>query len=187
VPSFAAVIVVASLAYLGTMCDNFVAFTAQLSLTERARYRRLTTAQVTGVLAMVAIAFALGRVLKAIPLGWFALLALAPFGFAVHAWRVRHREPAAHQHGALAIFVLTVSIGGDNIAVWTPLFRGGGLAHGALALGAFAVWEVVFVAASRALSVHRRVVAWSVAHAPRVMPVVYAGLGVLVLVECHPY
>lgn len=186
-PSFAVVVVVASLAYLGTMCDNFVAFTAQLSLTDPSRYRRLAIAQVAGVVAMVAVALAVGRVLKGVPLGWFAVLAAAPFAFAVHAWRVRHTERTAHPHGAFATFILTVSIGGDNVAVWTPLFRGDGLVHSVTALAAFAAWEVTFVAASRALARHRRVVAWSVAYAPRVMPFVYAGLGVLVLVESHPY
>lgn len=185
--SLTASLVVASLAYLGTMADNLVAFSAQLALTDGDRHRRATVGQVAGVVAMVLVALVVGRSLSAVPLAWFGLLALAPFAFAAHAWRTRGTPRAARRRGGLTTFLLTLSIGGDNVAVWTPLFRAGGPGHVAAVAAAFAFWEVLFLASSRTLARHPRVVDWSVRHAPRALPAVYAALGVLVLVECHLY
>lgn len=185
--SLVAPLVVASLAYLGTMADNFVAFSAQLALTDGDRHRRAAVGQVTAVVAMVLVALAVGRSLHAIPLGWFGLLALAPFSFAVHAWRTRAAPRAARRRGGLTTFLVTLSIGGDNVAVWTPLFRAGGLGHVTAVAASFAFWEILFLASSRALARHPRVVDWSVRHAPRALPAIYAALGLLVLVECHLY
>ena len=39
------VIVVSSLAFVGTMIDNFFAFAAQLSLTNRVRFQRVSIAR----------------------------------------------------------------------------------------------------------------------------------------------
>ena len=46
--SIPGVVVVASLAFLGTMFDNFFAFAAQLVITDRRRYRRKTRTPVQG-------------------------------------------------------------------------------------------------------------------------------------------
>ena len=177
---------VAALAYLGTMVDNYFAFAAQLVLTPPERHRRVAWAQVLGVAALVGIAGAVGSALSAVPLRLVGVLALAPFALAVHAWR-RRRVPAREQYrrGVTTTFLATLALGGDNVAVWIPLLRATGL-EGALAmLATFAVLELVFVTSAQRLATRPSVVTWGTRYAPRLVPIVYAALGVLILVECH--
>lgn len=177
--------IIASLAFVGTMCDNFVTLAAQLVLTDSSRVRRVVRAQALGVVTMVALALALGFVFHAVPLRWLGLLALAPASFAVHAWHARRKATPVRSHGAAATFALTLAIGGDNLAVWSPLFRADDPARLVATLLAFAVWEVLLLAGARGLARHPRVANWGEAHLARVMWLIYAALAVLVLVECH--
>ncbi|MDE3064953.1 MAG: cadmium resistance transporter [Acidobacteriota bacterium] len=181
-----AVVAVASLAFVGTMFDNYFAFAAQLVVTERSRFRRVSWAQALGVASLVLVAGATGSLLAPIPLRWVGLLAVAPWALAAHAWRHRADEPrAAFRRGALTTFAVTLALGGDNLAVWIPLLRARGVGAGALTVGVFALWEVLFVATAGALAGHPRVVAWGTRRGPGLVPWVYLLLGVLVLVECR--
>lgn len=66
--SIPGVVVVASLAFCGTMFDNFFAFAAQLVVTERRKYRRVGWAQALGVAALIVLAAGVGSLLAPIPL-----------------------------------------------------------------------------------------------------------------------
>ena len=55
------VIVVAILAFLGTMFDNFFAFSAQLIVTDETRVRRVSYAQALGAATLHADSPAVGR------------------------------------------------------------------------------------------------------------------------------
>jgi cadmium resistance protein CadD (predicted permease) len=181
------VVVVASVAFIGTMVDNYFAFAAQLIVTPRERFRRVGWAQVTGVLALAALAAGLGSLLAPVPVRWVGLLCVAPFAFAVHSWRHRRAPREQFRRGAVTTFAMTLALGGDNLAVWLPLLRANGLKHAALTVVVFALWDVVFVLSAQRLASHPRVVTWGDAHAPVVMPYVYVLLGVLILVECHTF
>jgi cadmium resistance protein CadD (predicted permease) len=179
------VVVVASLAFLGTMVDNYFAFAAQLVLTERTRFRRVGWAQGLGVVVIIALAAGLGSLLAPVPVRWVGLLCVAPFGFALHAWRHQSAPREQFRRGAVTTFVMTVALGGDNLAVWLPLLRANGVAHAALTVATFALWDIVFVLSAQRLASHPRVVTWGASHAPAFMPYVYVLLGVLILFECH--
>ncbi len=179
------VVVVASLAFLGTMFDNFFAFAAQLVVTDRSRYRRVGWAQAIGVATLVLLAGAVGSLLAPIPLPWIGILSVAPFALGLHAWRNRHK-PSGEQfrRGAITTFTVTLALGGDNLAVWIPLLRANGALHALIAVATFAIWELIFVLSAEALTSRPRVVAWGAKRAPTLIPWVYAGLGVLILFEC---
>ena len=186
--SIAAIVVVASLAFVGTMCDNFFAFAAQLLVTVRERYRRVSWAQALGVATLLIIAAAVGSALAAVPTRWIGLFAIAPWALAAHAWR--HRGEATHdqfRRGALTTFTLTLALGGDNLAVWIPLLRASGRVDAIVVIVIFALWEVLFVLAAQALVQHPRVVTWGTTHAKSIVPWIYLGLGVLILVECGTF
>ena len=179
------VILISSLAYVGTMFDDFFTFAAQLVVTERARYRRVSWAQVTGVVALLVISAAVGSALAGIPLRWVGLACVAPWALAVYAWRHRRDARATQfRRGALTTFVVTLALGGDNLAVWTPLMRASGAGGGLVDVAVFALWEMAFLWGAQRLAGHPRVVAWGERHAPSLVPWVYLALGVLVLVEC---
>ena len=181
------VVVVATLAFVGTMFDNFFAFAAQLVVTDPARFRRVSLAQAFAMALLLALAAALGAVLAPIPVRWIGVLCLAPFAFALHAWRHRDVPREQYRRGGITTFAITLALGGDNLAVWIPLLRANGIAHGLIVAGVFSVLEVVFLLSARRLALHPRVVAWGRRHAPSVIPFVYVALGVLILWECHTF
>jgi cadmium resistance protein CadD (predicted permease) len=185
VHSIPGVVVVASLAFCGTMFDNFFAFAAQLVVTDRRKYRRVGWAQALGVAALVVLAAGVGSLLAPIPLAWVGILCVAPWGLAVHAWRHRER-PVGEQfrRGAITTFTVTLALGGDNLAVWIPLLRANGVVHAAITIVTFAAWEGLFVVSAQSLTSHPRVVKWGAEHAPSLIPWVYFALGVLILFEC---
>jgi cadmium resistance protein CadD (predicted permease) len=179
------VIVVAVLAYLGTMFDNFFAFAAQLIVTEKKRVRRVSYAQALGVAALLVLAGGIGSLLTPIPLPWVGLLCLAPWALAWHAWR--HRDTAPNEvfrRGAVTTFATTLALGGDNLAVWIPLLRADGIVHAIVTVVVFAALELSFIVGAKRLAGHPRLVAWGTKHAPSFLPWLYFGLGVLVLIEC---
>jgi cadmium resistance protein CadD (predicted permease) len=179
------VTLIASLAYVGTMFDNFFAFAAQLVVTDRSRFRRVSWAQVTGVAALLVISAAVGSALAGVPLRWVGLACVAPWALAGYAWRHRRDEHATQfRRGALTTFVVTLALGGDNLAVWIPLVRASGVGGALVDVAVFAVWEIVFLWSAQRLAGHPGVVAWGERHAPTLVPWVYLALGVLVLVEC---
>lgn len=186
--SLSLVIVVATLAFLGTMIDNFFAFAAQLALTERTRFARVSYAQALGVATLAILAAAVGTILLAIPTRWIGLLCVAPWALAVHGWR--HRADAAHEQyrrGALTTFTLCLALGGDNLAVWIPLLRANGTVHEVVTLVVFAFWEVTFILVAQRIASHRRIIDWGARFGRHAIPVIYAGLGVLILLECGTF
>ena len=179
------VIVVAVLAFLGTMFDNLFAFSAQLIVTDEKRVRRVIYAQALGVATLLVLAGGIGSLLTPIPLPWVGLLCLAPWALAWHAWRHRTKEPGeVYRRGALTTFVMTLALGGDNLAVWIPLLRANGFFYGFVTVAVFAIMEFLFLVTARAVTAHPRVVAWGTKHVPSFLPWLYFGLGVLILIEC---
>ena len=179
-------LIVATLAYLGTMLDNYFAFAAQLVVTSRDRYRRVAWAQVLAVATLVVIAAGVGSALSAVPLRLIGVLAVAPWGLAWYAWRRRNAPtPEQFRRGATTTFLATLALGGDNLAVWIPLLRARGVDGGLVMIAAFAVLEVVFIVTAQYLASRPRVVAWGTRRSTFLVPFVYVALGVLVLVECH--
>lgn len=181
------VVLVSLLAFVGTTCDDFFAFGAQLVLTETDRWRRVSYAQALAVATVVAIALGVGTALRSVPLHWLGLLCLAPFAFAAQSWRRRASPHPAQRRGTVTTFALTLGISGDNLAVWIPLLHASDMIHVVATLITFALAELAFLGAARTLARHPRVATWGAERASRVVWLVYALLGVLILVECHVY
>jgi cadmium resistance protein CadD (predicted permease) len=169
------------------MYDNFFAFVAQLIVTEPERYLRVRRAQALGVFFILIIASGVGSLLAPLPLRWLGLLALAPLGFAVRSWQRRSTPREHYRRGAFTTFAITMALGGDNVAVWTPLFRSNNFLHGFLTAGVFALWEIIFLVGSQNLASHPRVAKWGVNHTPALMPFIYVGLAVLIVIECKVF
>jgi cadmium resistance protein CadD (predicted permease) len=185
VHTFLGVVLVASLAFLGTMFDNFFAFAAQLVVTEPARFRRVGWAHALAIATIIVLASGVGSLLAPIPLRWIGLLCVVPFGFALHSWRQREKAREQFRRGSVTTFALTMGLGGDNLAVWIPLFRANGFAHAFLTVATFALWEIVFLFSAVKFATHPRIVRWGNLHATTLMPYVYVILGVLILIECR--
>jgi cadmium resistance protein CadD (predicted permease) len=180
-------VLVALGAFAGTMVDNFVAYAAQLSLTDSSSHRRASVGQFWGVASLILIAAVVGTALGAIPLRWVGVLALVPLALAVHAWRHRRDATRVAKRGAITTYFVTVAFGGDNLAVWSPLFRAIGLHRGLITTGVFLVADVGLIVVARAVAGHPRVMALSQRVAPVATPVLYSVLAVVIAWECHWY
>lgn len=186
--SVVTVILVATLAYVGTMFDNFFAFAAQLVVTDRRHYRRIGWAQALGILTLLVVASGVGSLLAPIPTRWVGVLAVAPFALALYGWRHRDQPPREQfRRGALTTYAVTLALGGDNLAVWIPLLRAHGAAVGVATVAIFLVWECLFIFSAQSLASRPRVVAWGTKYGPVLVPWVYLGLSVLILVECGTF
>ena len=178
-------VLVAVVAFVGTMTDNFIAFSAQMALTEPARRRRAHVGQFVALLAVVAGAALIGASLGDVPLRWVGVLALVPLALAVNRWRHPRRGPRKTRRGSIATFLLTVAFGGDNFAVWIPLFRAGGLRNGAVTATVFLLADVVFLVLAGAVADRARVAAFTQRRGPALVPILYVALAVVVAWECR--
>jgi len=188
VAHFLTIVDVSVLAYVATMIDNFAAFTGQLALAPSERFRALAQSQSAAVALLAGVAAFLGSVLHVIPLAVFALGAAAPWWLGWHAWRQRHDaddEPGAKR--AVTVFLVTLALGGDNVAVWIPLFRLYGVAGLSLTLATFAACHAFFLAIARYLSTHPVVRQRSDRVSRLIAPWLYALLGIVILLECLPF
>ena len=186
--SLVAVIVGASLAFVGTMFDNYFAFATQLLVTDKEHYRRVAIAQAIGVGCLLIVAVGVSSLLHFVPLRVVGLFCVAPWALAWYAFQHRHDERRQqYKRGALTTFVVTIALGGDNLAVWIPLVRANSTLRGLATVVVFAVWEVLFIVSAQAAAGHPRVVAWGTKTGPLLVPWVYVGLGFLILIECHTF
>lgn len=183
--SLSVIITVATLAFIGTMFDNFFAFAAQLALTPIEHFKKVTIAQALGVGTLILLSAVASSVLFSVPTRWVGVLAVAPWALAAYGWRHRNDQARAHyRRGAATTYLITLALGGDNIAVWVPLLRANGSEREVLTLALFAIWEAVFLVSARSLAVHPRVIAWGSRYSRILVPIVYVGLGILILIEC---
>ena len=115
------------------------------------------------------------------------MLCVAPWALALHAWR--HRGDERHEQyrrGALTTFIVTMALGGDNLAVWIPLLRARGAGRGSRrGRGLRRVGGGLRRERPCAVAGHPTVVAAGTRCGPTLVPWIYLGLGVLILVECH--
>ncbi len=117
------------------------------------------------------------------------LVCCASHHFGSRGTRGRARATPREQfrRGAITTYLLTLSLGGDNLAVWIPLLRANGLGRAFLTVLTFGVWELIFVASAERVAHHPRVVTWGTKYAPQALPFIYALLGVLILIECRTF
>ena len=94
-----------------------------------------------------------------------------------------HAKASAGHGNIVAIALVTIANGGDNISVYTPLFATRS-AYEVLAIGCiFAVLTAVWLGAAHSLVNHPKLGAPIRRHGHRVVPFVLIALGILILYE----
>lgn len=169
------------------MLDNFAAFTAQLALTDPKRHERAMTAQVLGVVALIVISASVGTALAEVPLRWVGILAVAPLALAYIAFRKRNDPARNVKRGAITTFVVTIALGGDNLAVWIPLLRADGLQRSLLTAGVFVLSDVALVALARLVVTRARVIELAARGSKLATPILYVALSVVILWQCKVF
>ncbi|VTR77191.1 cadmium resistance transporter [Cellulomonas hominis] len=179
--------------FIATNLDDIVVLTilfAAAARGTRMRSWQIVAGQYLGFIALVAASFLAALGLTVIPDEWVGLLGLIPLALGVVALvrTLRGRdddeaESALRAVGLLGVAGITIANGGDNIAIYTPVFRtmttSDAITTIIVFLGLVAVWCLTagLVGTREAVTeALERVEHWLV-------PVVFIGLGVFILVE----
>ena len=185
-----AVVGLAAGAFVGTNIDNAAVTVAMIAAAPAERAKRIALGQVIGFVLLVIGAIGMAVLLFEIPTRIIGLFGLVPFILGLRGlFLLRHAEGRSRVanraigSGLVAATVITIGAGGDNLAVYIPLFRVAGFGGTAASLLVFAVGEVlltlIVLRAGRHPHVRHVVTAIGVFAAP----ILYCAIGILVLVE----
>jgi cadmium resistance protein CadD (predicted permease) len=190
---------VAVAAFVGTNIDNCVVTMALVAGAPVERARRIAAGQVVGFAVIVAVAAAAASVLFEISPRVVGLLGLVPLAIGVHGLlglRAAGGGAADRQSKVVrravgrsftAAMLVTIAAGGDNLAVYIPLFRVGGVANlGTLAV-VFVAGEIGVTALVLAGGRHPKVRGVMTRFGAVAVPVLLCAVGVLVMVQARTF
>jgi cadmium resistance protein CadD (predicted permease) len=190
---------IATAAFVGTNVDNTVVTATLVAGAPLERAHRIAAGQVVGFLALVCIAGTAAALLFEFSPAAVGLLGFVPLAIGVRGliglldrrgsregrpasrWRRRPATDRAVGRSLTAAAFVTFAAGGDNLAVYIPLFRQGGAAKlSAIAL-VFAAGEVGVTAAILAAGRHPRARSVMTRLGAVAVPLLLCAVGVLVL------
>ncbi len=181
-------LVTAVVAFLGTTVDDVIILTALFVAYRTGNGPRplaIVAGQYLGFFVILGAALLAAAGLRVVPDRWVGLLGLIPIGLGL--WELRHlrgsdaaRPPLAATTSRVA--ALTFASGADNIGVFTPLFRSLHLTGSLLVTALYLVLVGVLCAAGALLGTHRLVVAALGRISHWLVPLVFIGIGVLIVV-----
>lgn len=178
----------AALVFAATNIDDIVVLTV-LFVAARAAGRprpwHIVAGQYLGIGALVAAAVVVAAGLLVVPDPWTGLLGLLPIGLGVRALLAHadSDEPPAVVGGLLGVAGVTIANGSDNIAVYVPVFRSLDPATGLVWLLVFAALVALWCATAALLGGHPRVVRLAGRAGHWLVPTVFIGIGVVILVS----
>ncbi|TXI04808.1 MAG: quaternary ammonium transporter [Rhizobium sp.] len=159
------------------------------------RARQIVIGQYLGIGALYGISVAASFLVLVIPAAYIGLLGLAPIYFGVRRlWEFRnggtdgddpedHEKVSAGHGNIVAVTLVTIANGGDNISVYTPIFATRSLAD-VLTIGCvFAALTAIWLATAHAFVNHPTLGAPIRRYGHRIVPFVLIALGVLILYE----
>lgn len=186
-------------AFVGTNVDNTVVTAALVAGAPLDRAHRIAAGQVLGFVAIVCIAAAAAALLFEFSAAQVGLLGFVPLAIGVHGLLgLRHRPgPVDERTGSprrrrfadravgrslTAAALITLAAGGDNLAVYIPLFREGGATKLSAIAVVFVAGEAGVTAIVLAAGRHPRARAVMTGLGAVAVPLLLCGVGVLVLV-----
>lgn len=171
-------------AFGATMIDNFFAYAAQITVTPMSHHKKAQGGQIVGLLTLITVSLLFGSLVSHVSHRWLAVLALLPLTLAWRAWVQRNQElgPQEDRNFAATYFV-TLALGGDNVAVWLPLLALATWPHRFITVAIFILLDLFYLWLATSVARHPLVVTKGQALAPRVLPVLYFFLTLLIVVE----
>lgn len=179
--------VAAVLAFVSTNIDDL--FLLLVLCGQKQRFRTILLAQYLGFGAIILVSAVVSAGAAFLPPEWIGFFGLAPFAIGVRGLLSLRRRRDASPHslgtrvGLVSIATLTFANGGDNIAVYAPLFAGRAPAHVAIMVVVLvlmvAVWCWLALRLARLPLVAATLDRWG----HWIAPVVLLGLGVYIFVD----
>jgi cadmium resistance protein CadD (predicted permease) len=185
-----AILGLAAGSFVGTNLDNAVVTVAMISAAPPKRANRIALGQVLGFSVLVLAAVGMALVLFEISTRIIGLLGLVPLALGLRGlWDLRHAEgrsrvaARAFGSGLIAATLVTIGAGGDNLAVYIPLFRVARVRGTLWTLLVFALGELLLTMFVRRAGQHPRVRDVMTRLGAFAGPLLYCVIGILVLVE----
>ncbi|GAB3940296.1 CadD family cadmium resistance transporter [Micromonospora vulcania] len=152
--------------------------------TGRPRPWQIVAGQYLGIGALAAASVVVATGLLVVPDPWTGLLGLLPIALGVRAL-VRHDddEAPAVVASTLGVAGVTIANGADNVAVYVPVFRALGPGDSAIFLLVFVLLIALRCAAGAWLGGHPRVVRLVERAGHWLVPAIFVGIGVVILVS----
>lgn len=185
--------------YVSTDIDDIFVLLAFFA-DPRFRTREVVLGQFLGIFTLVIGSMALALAARQVPPAYIGLLGLVPLGLGVKKlWELlsgaEEEDPEEeieegwfrHSGRVLAVAGVTVANGGDNLGVYIPLFAAKPPATLALYLGVFFAMTGLWCALAVALVRHARAGALVKRFSRYLVPWVFIGLGVYILVEAGSF
>ncbi len=179
--------------FAGTNLDDLVVL-AVLNASSRAGGRpkkwQIWAGQYAGVSVLTGISVAAALGLTLVPENWIWTLGLVPLGLGVRKLIVAIRACGSGKHGRQAVvnglagvIGLTIANGGDNIAVYTPVFRTLGAGRIAVTVAVFAAGVAVWCLAGYWLVSHQTVTEVLERYSQWIIPAVYIAIGLYIIAK----
>lgn len=156
------------------------------------RMQDVLVGQAVGIGVLTAVSVGLALAAAVLPPGWVGLLGLVPIALGIGVWvgwdgADDDDPPATGASGArmVAIALLTIANGGDNIGVYTPVFAVSSQAEIGVFVGVFAGLTVVWCVAADHLVNHPACGGPIRTWGRRLLPWVLIGVGLATLVEAQ--
>jgi cadmium resistance protein CadD (predicted permease) len=161
------------------------------------RAREVVAGQFSGMVALIASSVLLSTVARLVPPRCVGLLGAIPVVLGVVRLAQRNgsatdEEPLSRPAGGgfgrgLAVGLTTMATGGDNIAVYVPVFATRTRPELALTIVVFLLLTAVWCTAGHRLVTHPRIGTLLRRHARRVTPFVFVALGLFILIKSRAF
>lgn len=181
---------VAAAAFFSTNLDNALVTVAMVAAAPAERSRRIALGQIIGFIVLVMVAAAAAILLFEFSPATVGILGLVPLALGVrglfHLRRGRGRPDAGQRavgSGVIAAMLLTIATGGDNLAVYIPLFRVGGGTNIAATTVVFVIGEVLLTVFVLFAGNHPHLRRVSARLGAIALPILMCTVGVLVLLR----
>ncbi|MET8199425.1 cadmium resistance transporter [Micromonospora taraxaci] len=177
----------AAVVFAATDIDDIVILTlffVAARTTGRPRPWQIVAGQYVGIGALTLASAVVAAGLLVVPDPWTGLLGLLPIVLGVRALRRSDEDDTPTVvTGTLGVAGVTIANGADNVAVYVPVFRALGVADSAVFLLVFVLLIALWCAVGAWLGGHPRVVRLVERAGHWLVPTIFIGIGVVILVS----
>ncbi|MGW0217196.1 cadmium resistance transporter [Micromonospora chokoriensis] len=177
----------AAVVFAATDIDDIVILTlffVAARTTGRPRPWQIVAGQYVGIGALALASAVVAAGLLVVPDPWTGLLGLLPIALGVRALRRSDEDDTPTVvTGTLGVAGVTIANGADNVAVYVPVFRALGVADSAVFLLVFVLLIALWCAVGAWLGGHPRVVRLVERAGHWLVPTIFIGIGVVILVS----
>lgn len=179
--------------FAATNIDDFVVLTLFFLAVQRGAIPtwKVVAGQYTGVIALIVLSLTAGLGLTLLPAQYVGVLGLIPLALGVRGL-IRYARSRSlpkeirsslNPGGIWGVIGITLANGGDNIAVYTPVFRVQSAAETTITVTVFVLLIGVWVALARLVTGRPRVLHAVERVETWLVPTVFCVLGVLIIVR----